>query len=93
MKNEELEKTIKELTDILEKLPSDGKLLSKEQKKQRNLLFKKLEALYGLKDARERGSRSDEIHYATCYSVLDSWGEKHPRLVRFIISNLRWRQI
>ena len=81
MTDEELEKTMRDVCESLDKLSDPDKPLTKEEKKRKPLLLLKKETLERIKAAKEQGDRSQEIDSGIDYALLTSFGEKHPYLM------------
>jgi len=91
MTDEELKQEMQIVGEDLEKLPADDKSLTKEQKKDKNLLLMKKDVLLRIKDAREKSHKQVEFDNTVYYGVLNSWFSKHPFLMRFVINaKCRW---
>ena len=88
--DEQLQQALREIHEGLDSLPKPGKPITKEQKKQGYLLVLKKQALETIKAAKEKQHTSDEMHHTMIYSMLNSWVGKHPMLIGFLKSRLRW---
>lgn len=86
MNEVELEGEIKTVAEELEKLPVDGKPITREEKKEKILLSMKKDVLLRIKDARESGSKQAEFDNTVYYGVLNSWIGKHTFLRHFVLS-------
>ena len=90
MTNEELQKVLREVSESVDSLRETDKPLSKEEARHREVLLLRREALEKIKEAKEKGLRDEETYNSVFYSLLTSWGDKHPHLMRLILTNLRW---
>ena len=87
MTDEELQQAIQEISESLDNLPeSDEKVPARH----RALLLSKKETLQKIKEAREKGDNHQELYNSVCYSLLNSWGEKHPYWVHLMMSKFMW---
>ena len=87
MTDEELEKAIQEVSESLDNLPEPDEHTPRLR---REVLLLEKKALFKIKEAREKGDSSQELHNSVYYSLLTSWGEKHPFLLSLVMSQLRW---
>ncbi len=90
MTDEELQQTMQEVTENIDKLSDPDKPLTKEEKKCRQMLLVKKEILQKIKEAKEKGQKHEELYNSVYYSLLTSWGEKHPFLASLAMRNFRW---
>jgi DNA-binding transcriptional MerR regulator len=91
MTDEELEALIKEISEQIDQLPDDPeKPLTKEEKNRKLVLQLKKETLEKIKTAKKKGNLSQEVRASVDYSLLTQYGEKHPFLMSFMKSQLRW---
>ena len=87
MTDEEVQQAIQEVNKSLDNLPeSDDKAPSQ----QRQVLLLKKEVLQKVKEAREEGNKNQEVYNSVYYSLLDTWGEKHPYMVYLMMSRFKW---
>jgi len=87
MTDEEVQQAIQEVNKSLDNLPeSDDKAPSQ----QRQVLLLKKEVLQKVKEAREEGNKNQEVYNSVYYSLLDTWGEKHPYMVHLMMSRFKW---
>ena len=78
MTDTELEDLIKDLSGQIEQLPDESeKSLSREERRTKNLLRARCEALSRAKTAREKGSLRQEVKALTDYALLTEYGDKH----------------
>ena len=91
MDNEQLAAEIQTVSEQLEQMPAEDEKLSKEERKEKNLLVMKKALLLKMKQAREAKDVQTEFDAAIYYGVLNSWFGKHPFLRNLLInSKLRW---
>ena len=81
MTDQELEETIKEISESLDKLFDSEEPLTKDEKRHRRMLQARKHLLRSIKKAREKGDRNAEVRTNVEYSLLTWIGEKHPVLV------------
>ncbi len=81
MTNEELERTMQELSDDIAQLSDTDKPLTKEEKNRRHILLLKKATIRKIKEAREKNNASQEFSHTVTYGLLSTWGEKHPYLM------------
>ena len=81
MTDEELEQALQELQESIDKLP-DPDSLTKQEKRRGHILLLKKETLLRIKEAREKGNKSDEFTNIATYGVLTAYGDRHPILLR-----------
>ena len=91
MTDQELEKTIKEISKSLDKLFNSEKPLTKDEKRHRRMLQAKKQLLRSIKEAREKGDRNTEAKINIEYALLTWIGEKHPVLLMFLMPMVRSR--
>jgi len=91
MTDQELEETIAEVTESLDKLYNSDKPLSKEEKRHGRMLQARKQLLRSIKKARERHDRDAEVRTNMEYSLLTWIGEKHPVLLMFLMPLVRSR--
>ena len=87
MTDEELQKALQEVSESLDNLPESSK---SETERHRRLLLLKKETLQKIKEAREKGNKEQELNNTVYYSLLNTWGEKHPYLVSLMMSRFRF---
>ena len=91
MTEDELKQEMQIVDSDMEKLPADDKSLTKEERKDKDLLLMKKEVLSRIKDAREKNHKQVEFDNTVYYGVLSSWFGRHPFLRHFVInSKCRW---
>lgn len=89
MTNEELEKSIKEISEQISQLAdSTEKPLGREERRKKVLLQAKSRVLNRIKAAREKGSLNQEVKACMDYTLLCQYGEKHPLLINFMKSKM-----
>ncbi len=89
MTDEELQQTIQDLGKDVDKLSSSDNPLTKEESRRRQILLLKRETLQRIKEAREKNDKNQELYNTMAYSLLTSFGEKHPFLLHFMESKFR----
>jgi len=87
--DEELERTIQEISENLDKLSSSEKPLTEEEKKYRAKLVKRQDILSRIKVAREKNQKDEEIISTAVYDLLVPWGERHPFLMGLMTHFMR----
>jgi len=87
--DEELERTIQEISENLDKLSSSEKPLTEEEKKYRARLVKRQDILSRIKVAREKNQKDEEIISTAVYDLLVPWGERHPFLMGLMAHFMR----
>jgi hypothetical protein len=90
MTDEELNETIEEIDRDLEALSAPEKPLSTAERKRQRLLMMKKETLEKIKQAREHNNHRQEMHHSVDYSLICSYGEKHPLLLFFMRNKFKW---
>ena len=90
MTDEELQETIKEISESLGKLSNSDDQLTKEERRRKQVLLLKREALEIIKEARKKNDRNRELMSRLNYALLTSFGEKHPYLLYLVKSQIRW---
>ncbi len=85
MTDQELEETIGEITESLDKSFDSEKPPTKEEKRHRRMLQARKQLLRSIKGAREKGDRNAEVRTNMEYSLLTWIGEKHPVLLLFLM--------
>ena len=90
MTDEELQQTIQEVSESLDKLSDPDKPLTKGETRRRQILLYKKEILQKIKVAREKNNVSQEMAHTVTYGLLTSLGEKHPYLMYLLQSKFRW---
>ena len=91
MTDQELEETIAEISESLEKSFDSEKPLTKDEKRHRRMLQARKQLLHSIKGAREKNDRNAEVKINIEYSLLTWIGEKHPVLLMFLIPLVRSR--
>jgi len=91
MTDKDLEDTIKEITESLDKLFDSEEPLTKEEKRYRRMLQARKQLLRSIKGAREKGDRNAEVRINMEYTMLTWIGEKHPVLLMFLMPLVRSR--
>ena len=77
MTDEELARLVAELTQQIEQLSGEGKVLSKEERKKKLLMKAKVSALDRIKEAREKGTPRQEVRASMDYAVLNEYGHRN----------------
>ena len=90
MTDEELQKTVQEISGEIEKLSAPEKPLSPAERKRQRLLLMKKDTLEKIQQARAKNNPRQEMRLSATYSLLCSFGEKHPLLLRLMQNKLRW---
>ena len=90
MTDKELQQTIQELTESIDKLSDVDKPLTKEEKRRSLILLLKKETLQKIKEAREKHDTMQENAHTVTYGLLISIGEKHPFFMHFLGSKFKW---
>lgn len=91
MTDEELEKLMQELAEQIKQLHDDpAKPLSKAERKHRVLLQARLEALGGVKAAREKHDMRLEARAGIDYVLVTEYGEKNFILYNLMKSRAGW---
>ncbi len=80
MSEEQLKELRQEVGGELDQLANLERALTGEERKQRNKLRIRKYVLDKIKEAKDKGQRSDELFNTTYYQMLVPWGEKHPVL-------------
>jgi len=91
MTDQELEETIAEISESLDKSFDSEKTPTKDEKRHRRMLQARKHLLHSIKKAREKGDRNAEARIKTEYSLLTWIGEKHPVLLLFLMPLVRSR--
>ena len=91
MTDQELEETIKEISESLEKLFNSEEPLTKDEKRHRRMLQAKKQLLRNIKKARAKNDRDAEVRINIEYTLLTWIGEKHPVLLMFLMPLVRSR--
>jgi len=91
MTDEELAKSIQELSEQIDQLPGDSeKETTREERTQKLILQMRLDTLKRIQTAREKGHWHQEIRAGIDYALLSKYGERHPFLMNFIKSQIGW---
>jgi ribosome-binding protein aMBF1 (putative translation factor) len=91
MTDEELEQEIQRLSEDIDRISkAEADSLTKKEKRLKHVLPIQKEILQKMKHARERKDRSAEMKYSMDYAVLETFGDKHPLLLHFARTKLRW---
>ena len=77
---EQLKELRQEVGGELDKLANLERELTGEEEKHRRKLRVRKYVLDKIKEAKDKGQRSDELYNTTYYQMLVPWGEKHPVL-------------
>ena len=88
MTDQELQQTVQELTESVDKLSNTDKPLTGKEKEQKRILLLKRSILQKIKEARESNDKKQELDLTMSYGLLTSIGEKHPLLMFFVRSKL-----
>jgi hypothetical protein len=89
MTDEELQLAMKEVSENLEKLSHSAEPLTREEGRRKQVLLFRKDALEKIKEAKEKGKRSQELRSSMDYSILTDWGEKHPFLAHIMRLRIR----
>ena len=89
MTDEELQQTIQEISENIDKLSKPDKPLTKKEGNHKRVLLLMRETLERIKVAREKGDKEQEMANMMNYGLLSSYGEKHPILAHLIKMKLR----
>ena len=89
MTDEELQQTIQELGEDIDKLSDPDKPLAKEDKRRKQILLLKKDTLERMKVAREKRNVGQELNLTVQYGLLNSLADKHPYLLYFLQSKFR----
>ena len=89
MTDEEILKTIQELSDDIEKLSDPDKPITKDEKNRKCIMKLKKDTLLKIQEAREKSNSSLEMRHLVNYGLLDSMAEKHPFLTYFLQAKFR----
>lgn len=90
MTDEELQQTMQEISESLEKLSDPDQPLTKEESKRQRILLLKKELLQRIKEARAGKNVNQEMAHTITYGLLTSLGEKHPFLMYLLQGKFRW---
>jgi len=90
MTDEELEQTIQEVSEELDKLYNSDQPLTKAEKRHRQILSLQKQILQEIKEARAKNDTIQERNLAVDYGLLISMGEKHPFLTGFLRTRFKW---
>lgn len=91
MTEEQWKETMKEVAGELETLSALERPLTKDEEKHRGKYRMRKYVLDKIKEAGDKGSKSDELYNNTYYQMLVPWGEKHPVLFFFWMRIIRAR--
>ena len=89
MTDDELQQTIKELSEGIDTLSKSEKPLTRDEKKYRGRLLRRRAILSRIMEAREKNQKDEEIYHAAIYEMLMSWGEGHPVLMGIMMHFMR----
>ena len=90
MTDEELEQTLQDLSQDIDRLSNTEKPLTKEEKKHQTVLSAQREILLKIKNARQKNSMTEEMRHTMLYGLVTSLGEKHPYLMSILIADHKW---
>jgi len=90
MTDDELEQTIKGVSEELDKLYNSEKPLTKQEKRHKQILSLQKATLLKMKEARAKKDTIKEGDLALTYGLLVTMGEKHPFLMTFLRTKFRW---
>ena len=90
MTDEELEQTLQDLSQDIDRLSNAEKHLTKEEKKHQTVLSAQREILLKIKNARQKNSMTEEMRHTMLYGLVTSLGEKHPYLMSILIADHKW---
>ena len=91
MTEEQWKEAMKEVTGELETLSALERPLTKDEEKHRGKYRMRKYVLDKIKEAADKGSKSDELYNNTYYQMLVPWGERHPVLFFFWMHIIRAR--
>jgi hypothetical protein len=91
MSEEQLKEFRQEVSGELDALANLERELTGEEKKHRSRMRVRKYVLDKIKEARDKGQKSDELYNTTYYQMLVPWGEKHPVLFFLWMRFLRGR--
>lgn len=89
MTDEQLEKLFKEVSEEIDRLAQSKEPLTKEAKRHRRALFLKKAVLDNIRSARAKHHTQEELYSLSLYSLVCSWGEKHPFLMTLLFMKFR----
>ncbi|MBI2869166.1 MAG: hypothetical protein HYX96_05005 [Chloroflexi bacterium] len=89
MTDDELDGLIKQTSSELESLTQTKEPLPKPMKRRRQALILKQGVLLNIKTAKEKNRQQEEMYNSTLYTMLCTWGEKHPLLVNLLMMKFR----
>ena len=89
MTDEELQQRIQEVSEGIDELSDPDKPLTKKEKRRQQVLLLKKETLERIRLAKEKGDSNQELTLGMSYSLLESYGEKHPILLRIMSAKMR----
>ena len=89
MTDEEIQQTIQELSESIDKLSNSDKPLTKEERRHKNILLLRKETLQKIMEARKNNDLHREAMHAIDYGLLTTIAEKHPFVTQLIMSKLR----
>jgi len=84
MTDEELQQTIQEISENIDKLSDPAKSLTKKEGNHKRVLLLMKETLERIKTAREKGDKEQEMANMMNYGLLATYGEKHPILTHLM---------
>jgi len=87
--DEELQRTMQELSDSIDKLSDPDKPLTKEESRRQQVLLLKKATLEKIKEAKAKKNFNQELAHTITYGVLTSFGEKHPLFLYFLQTKFR----
>jgi len=90
MTDEELQRTIEEVSEELDILYNSDKPLTQAEKRHRQILSLQKQILQEIKEARAENDTIQERNLAVDYGLLISMGEKHPFLTGFLRTRSKW---
>ncbi len=91
MSEEQLRRSLQEISGELDNLSDLERPLTKEEEKHRKRLRFRNYVLDRIKEAKDKDQKSDELYNTTYYQMLVPWGEKHPVLFFFWMRIIRAR--
>ena len=89
MTDEELQQIIQDISESIEKLSDPEKTLTKDEERRKQLFLLKKEVLLKIVEAREKKDRNKELAAHMDYTLLTTFGEKHPFLFNIMRSKIR----
>ncbi len=89
MTDEELKQTMKEVAEGIAGLSADESALTRDEQRRKRWLQQRQLVLEGIKEAKEKGKHSVEMRRTIEYSLINSYGEKHPFITYLMLMRVR----